>query len=392
LLERQYLPDDGSVEPYVPGEELDQASQVRDGPAGRAWRGRHARVQTDFARAITLMDAVGRTEKDIAGTLRAMAGASGSEAAARWRRLAEEAIEGANEAAERGEQLRRLADRRDRHADEAALRQSLHHAGTVLADLASTEEDIADELTRLTGKDGSDLAEERRHLADEALAGARRARNRARALRKLAETSGQGATPVGACPGGEPPTTARRGWRRSPEDRDREAENRDEAAEARDRAAETRDHESAVRDAEAQTRDEAAVLRDQVMRGRLQAKEQRNHAARARQEAAAQTRDAAVSAGVDTAQLARMWEEVAAIRQKAADQCEAAAADRKAAVILLERVRQDRRAAVADRFTARQDREAAARDREAAARDREAAAADRQQAAIERAQERIPPA
>jgi putative phosphoribosyl transferase len=109
----------------------------------------------------------------------------------------------------------------------------------------------------------------------------------------------------------------------------------------------------------------------------------RNHAALAR-EAAARARDAALSASADAAQLTRLWDETAAERQEAADQRQAAAKDRDAATILLEQVRQDRRAAAADQF-------AAAQEREAAATDREAAAADRQQAAVERAQERIPP-
>jgi hypothetical protein len=170
-----------------------------------------------------------------------MARLDGSGAAARRLRLAEAAIKGAHVAAGRGEQLRRLADRWARQAEVAALHQLLGHAGKVLADQASREEDIAYILTKLASKDGSDLAEERWHLADEALVGAQRARDRARALRRLAET---GAAQVRAprAPGRdrrEPEMTARRGWR-GPEERDREAEDRDEAASARDLAAETR--------------------------------------------------------------------------------------------------------------------------------------------------------
>jgi hypothetical protein len=148
------------------------------------------------------METVVRTEKDMADTLRAIAGAEESEAAARRLRLAEEAIKGADEAAERGEQLRRLADRWATHADVAALFQLLYHAGTVLADLASTEEGIATELTSLAGQDGSDVADERRHLADEALAGAQRARDRAGALRRLAGTSAARAQPPVGGPAG----------------------------------------------------------------------------------------------------------------------------------------------------------------------------------------------
>jgi len=196
LLEQKHLLDGGKVEPDAHGEKPGQASQAqhrvgeRDLRSARgAWRNGHALAQSDFARAVALMETVARTEKDIAYTLRAMARLDGSEAAARRLRLAEGAVKGAREAAEHGERLRRLADRWARHAEVAALHQSLNHAGRVLADLASTEEDIAGILTKLASNDDSDLAEERRHLADEALAGARRARDRARALRRLAETS-----------------------------------------------------------------------------------------------------------------------------------------------------------------------------------------------------------
>ena len=184
------------MKPGVPGEELGQASQTQDKAAEpdlrsgpRARPSERVLMLDAFTRTITLMETVSRTEEDVADTLRAMARAGGSEAAARRLRLAEEAIKGAPKAVVRGEQLQRMADRWARHSDLTALRQSLDHAGTVLADLASTEEDIAAELTRLASTDGTDLAEEWRHLADEAVTGAQRARDRARALRSLAETS-----------------------------------------------------------------------------------------------------------------------------------------------------------------------------------------------------------
>jgi hypothetical protein len=144
---------------------------------------------------MALMEAVGRTEKDIADTLGAMAAADGSKAAARRLALAEEAINGVPQAAGHGEQLQRLAGRWASHAEVAALLHSLHHADRMLADLASTEEDIAAILTRMASKDGSDLAEERRHLGCQALAGAQCARDRARALRRPAETSAAGSRP-----------------------------------------------------------------------------------------------------------------------------------------------------------------------------------------------------
>ena len=97
-------------------------------------------------------------------------------------------------------------------------------------------------------------------------------------------------------------------------------------------------------------------------------------------------------AAADAAQLARLWEEIAAARPDAMELRQAAAEDLDAAATLLGQVRWDRLAASADRFAASRDAEAAARDRAAAALDREAAAADRQQAAVERAQGPVPPA
>jgi hypothetical protein len=342
---------DEKVKPDPLGGESGQASGAQDEVAERDLRSdrrarRRERALSDFAWTIRLMDSVVRTEKDMADTLRVIAGADESETASRRLRLAEAAIKGAEEAAERSEQLRRLADRWATHADAAALFQLLYHAGAVLADLASTEEGIATELTSLASKDGSAGSEANRKMS------------------------------------------VRRGRGRMPEDRDGDAADRDEAAEGRDVAAQARDQKSVIRDAAARARDEAAVLRDQGMRTRLYAADQRDSESRAR-EAAAQARDAG-SVRADASQLAWMWEEVAAMRQQAADQREAAAAERKATAILLEGVRQDRQAAAADRAETLQDLEAAVRDREAAAKDREAAAADRQQAAIEQAQERIP--
>jgi hypothetical protein len=144
---------------------------------------------SEVARAVMLMQAVSRTEKDIADTLRAIAETGGTEAAARRLKLAEAAIIGAREAAERGEELRRLAEWWARHADMAALRRSVDHAHRALTELAWTEEDIAAVLTRLASEGGPELADERRRLAGDALAGARRARYWARSLRRLAETS-----------------------------------------------------------------------------------------------------------------------------------------------------------------------------------------------------------
>jgi len=76
-----------------------------------------------------------------------------------------------------------------RQADIAALWRSLHHASSILAGLASTEEDIAATFTKLAAEDDPDLAMKHQRLAAEAVAAARSARTRACALRKLAETS-----------------------------------------------------------------------------------------------------------------------------------------------------------------------------------------------------------
>jgi len=389
-------PYDEKVKPDDPGGESGQSSGAQDKAAGRDLRSdrrarQRERALSDFAWTIRLMESVVRTEKDMADTLRVIAGADESEAASRRLRLAEAAIKGAEEAAERGEQLRRLADQWATHADLAALFQLLYHACAVLADLASTEEGIATELKSLASKEGSDVAEERRHLADEALAGARRARDRAGALRQLAQTSAASAQPpvgVPAASGGNREMSVRRGGGRTPEDRDGDAADRDEAADGRDVAAQARDQKSVLRDAAAQARDEVAVLRDQGMRTRFHAADQQDSESQAR-EAAVQAREAGSGSG-DASQLAGMWAEVAAMRRQAADQREAAAAERKATAILLEGVRQDRLAAAADRAETLQDREAAVSDRKAAAKDRDAAAADRQQAAIEQAQKPMP--
>ena len=192
-MERQHLPEDRNVKPDVPAEEPGQASQAQDEAAERDLRsGRraphedHALMPGDFARAMALMETVGRTEQGIADTLQAMAEEDGSEAAARRLRLAGDAIRGEQEAAEHAEQLHRQADRWARRADETALSRSLRHAGKVLVDLARTEKDIAGTLTSLASRSRPDQAAQLRQLAEEASAGAQRADDRARSLHDLA--------------------------------------------------------------------------------------------------------------------------------------------------------------------------------------------------------------
>jgi hypothetical protein len=84
----------------------------------------------------------------------------------------------------------------------AALDQALEHAGNLLADLARAEDDIADILTRLASRNGSDLAARRRRLATQASAAARRARDRAQALRQLATTDAATTSPRTGTSGG----------------------------------------------------------------------------------------------------------------------------------------------------------------------------------------------
>lgn len=193
MLKRQHLAEDGNVKPDVPGEEPGQASQAQDQAAERDLRsGRrashddHALMPGGFARAMALMEAVGRTEQDIADTLRVMAEEDESEAAARRLRLAGDAVKGAQEAAGHGEQLHQQADRWARRADVTALLRSLRRAGKVLADLARTEEDIAGTLTSLSSRSRPDQAAQLRHLAEQASAEAQRANDRARSLHDLA--------------------------------------------------------------------------------------------------------------------------------------------------------------------------------------------------------------
>lgn len=193
MLKRQHLAEDGNMKPDVPDEEPGWDSQAQDEAAERDSRsGRrashydHALSPGDFARGMALMEAVGRTEQDIADTLRVMAEEDGSEAAARRLRLAGDAVKGAQEAAGHAEQLHRQADRWARHADVTALLRSLRHAGTVLADLARTEKDIAGTLTSLASRSRPDQAAQLRQLAEQASAEAQRADDRARSLHGLA--------------------------------------------------------------------------------------------------------------------------------------------------------------------------------------------------------------
>lgn len=141
----------------------------------------------DVTRVIAVMETTGRVESDLAETLRAMAAKDRGAAAARRLRLAEDAAQGAQAAASASDRLQEHARRWAVHADEAALRQALDHAATVLTDLARAENHIADILTTLASCDGSDLAARRQLLAAATSTCAQHARDLAQALRWLAQ-------------------------------------------------------------------------------------------------------------------------------------------------------------------------------------------------------------
>ena len=114
----------------------------------------------------------------------------------RRRKLAEDAIQGAHEADKRHEQLQRLAEQWSEHASVVTLHQLLVQAASVLTELASTEQDIADTFTSLARHDSSPRAAQRRQLARAAESDAQYARNRARDLHQLARTSAASARPL----------------------------------------------------------------------------------------------------------------------------------------------------------------------------------------------------
>jgi hypothetical protein len=142
-------------------------------------------MQADLARTVMLLETVARVERSVAQTLRAMASLNEGESAARRLRLAEEAIRGAHAAIERSEHLQSQAHRWQEHAEMVKLHHALHRASGLLADLAHAERDIADILTSLASEDGTELSDRRQQLAWQALEAARRASDRAQALREL---------------------------------------------------------------------------------------------------------------------------------------------------------------------------------------------------------------
>lgn len=147
-----------------------------------------AGAQEILEQTVRVLEESAFVERDLAATLTAMAADDGSRAAARWLVIAKQATAGATAAAKRGEHLLNVARQRAEHADVIRLHHLLAHAAEVLADLAKTEQGIADAMTSLAARGGSDLAAQRRQAAVEAAAGAKRAHDRAQALHQLART------------------------------------------------------------------------------------------------------------------------------------------------------------------------------------------------------------
>ena len=171
------------------------SSQSGQAHADRVARGEQAFPAT-LRVTMRLMEAIARTERDIAETLQGMATHSEGRGAVRRRRLAEDAIQGAHEADKRREQLQRLAEQWSEHANVVTLHQLLAQAASVLTELARTEQGIADTFTSLARHDGSPLAAQRRQLARAAEGDAQYARNRVRDLHQLARTSAASTRPL----------------------------------------------------------------------------------------------------------------------------------------------------------------------------------------------------
>jgi hypothetical protein len=158
--------------------------------------------QVDVMRPIAVVEMAGQVESHLAETLRDMAAQHRGEAAARWLLLADDATRGAQAAAKASGHLQQQARRWAEQADVAALRQALDHAATILADLARAENHIADILTTLASRNGSELTAERQQLATAASAAAGRARELSQALHRLAQTDGADAQLDGTPPAG----------------------------------------------------------------------------------------------------------------------------------------------------------------------------------------------
>ena len=137
--------------------------------------------------AVELAAVLAGTEEALASTLYEQSTQGPQEATRRRVELAKEATRGARLAIERGEHLRRLAERSAAQLQTAALQGLLRQAGLALAGLAETEKSIAsllDQLARGSEPPDEDLRRESRNAA----LAAQKAHDRASELHALAET------------------------------------------------------------------------------------------------------------------------------------------------------------------------------------------------------------
>jgi hypothetical protein len=176
-------------------EAIERSRTMVSASTDRLDRGQKGEFPAAVMVSMTLMEEIACIERGIAETLGDMATHDEGKTAARRRKLAADAIEGAHEADRRREQLQQLAERWSEHASVVTLRQLLGHAASVLTELARTEQDIADTFTGLARHDSSPLAAQRRQLAKAAAADAQDARNRAQDLHQLARASAASTRP-----------------------------------------------------------------------------------------------------------------------------------------------------------------------------------------------------
>ena len=175
-----------------------------NGGQAPAWSYERAATMGDWERTVALADSIERVENEIATTLRALAARDGGKIAARRLDLAREADRAAQAAANTRERLQQEGKRWADHADMVALRQALHRAAELHAELARTENGIADILVHMAGRNDSDLAVSEQRLAEAASAAARGARERARSLRRQLAASGTVTRDPEATPPREP--------------------------------------------------------------------------------------------------------------------------------------------------------------------------------------------
>lgn len=168
-------------------------------PGRETWRSANAHVLAGLWRSVEVMETVARVEMNVARTLEALSVRDRSSAGRRLK-LTGEAITAANTAIGRSKHLQREARRWAAHGgDVTTVRQLLGRSAGVLEGLAAAEKEIADILISAADQEGPELAGQRRKMAHEASAGARRATAQARLLRGLAEDAAR-SPPAGGGP------------------------------------------------------------------------------------------------------------------------------------------------------------------------------------------------